>query len=73
MTDLAAAWFAAHAPVRDAVDLARARNAVRVVAAHGDRLTRMLSVRITEHIDFDRLRVNVYHRVAPGLLRWEGA
>lgn len=69
MTDLATAWSAVHAPITCAVDLARHRNAARVVAQHGDRLTRVLHVRISEAFDWDRLRVNVAHLVAPRMVR----
>lgn len=66
------AWSAVHTPPRSPGDVARARNAARTVAAVADvELTRIVGVRITEYFDWERLRVNVTHRVSPRLIRWE--
>lgn len=57
----------------DPVDVARVRNAKRgaaarlaIAATHLPRCKQPL----TEHMDFERLRVNVAHVVAPGLVKW---
>ena len=64
-------WHAVHATALNAADLARRRNAARRIAdwlfAY---LTRVVGTRLTEWFDWDRLRVNVAHRVSPSTVRW---
>lgn len=57
---------------RDATAIVRRRRAGRYVASVADvALSRIVYVRLTEHFDWERLRVNVYHLVAPKLVRWK--
>lgn len=69
MTDLAADWATVHAPVRDAIDRLAVRKAARRIAAFAAQLPR-ITVKLTDHFDWDRLRVNVYSLVAPDLVKW---
>lgn len=72
---LASDWDLLHdtAKPESPVDAARIANergaAAQRVADFAGTLPR-ITVRLTEHFDWDRLRVNVAHRVSPGLVRW---
>lgn len=68
-------WDALHRPAQpqDAVEVARLRNAQLRAASRLAELCSSLprlTVPLTRHFDYDRLRVNVYHLIAPDLIQW---
>jgi hypothetical protein len=69
MTDLAADWATVHERVSNAVDHLHVRAAARRIATFAATLPR-ITVKLTEHFDWDRLRVNVATLVAPDLVKW---
>lgn len=59
-----------HAPAVDAIDLlTKKRIAERLATLTADR--RPINVQITQHFNFDRLRINVAHLVSPQVVRWK--
>lgn len=62
-------WLTVHTPPESPGEVVRQRRAARRIAEFAATLPR-LSVRLVEHFDYDRLRVNVYSLVAPGLVTW---
>lgn len=66
MTD---AWTLAHMPAHGAAERNERRAACAEVARVAARLPRLV-VPLTQHFDWDRLVVNVYAKVAPGLVTW---
>lgn len=66
------AWIKARkAPISDIAREGWRFAAIRLVNLMGERLSR-ITVPITEHYDWDRLRINVAHRVEPTLVKWSG-
>lgn len=67
------AWEALHEmPIPGQPRNAR-RLAARMVADAAKRELSRVVMPITQHFDWDRLRVNVAHKVSPAIVKWKAA
>lgn len=71
MSSLAEDIIAVSAPATDAIATLAVRRAAARISEFVLSLSRLVIVRITQWFDWERLRVNVAHLVAPTLVKFK--